>query len=75
MNNFKFLGRGPDYSKYDKPDEGLSFVGVGPLLFSPYTFTPTRKLIYHKIITNEYYGGDIIGENHELWGEGNWTQS
>ena len=48
---------------------GCHVVGIGPILYNPYTFYCSRRLFY------ENDDGTItgilnIGENHELW---NWT--
>lgn len=72
VSDFKFF---KDNKNYGNPSDydliGFEFVGVSPLLYNPYTFSPVKRILLRDITNGNIVKGDEIYEGHPMWNYNN----
>lgn len=73
MKPFKFFQKQNKRLNYHPLGEYYVVVGVTPIMYNPYTFIPSKCIMYRNVITNETIKGEEINEGHPYWNYHNET--
>lgn len=66
MNPFKFLRQYVIREEYGETED-FEFHSVGPILYSPYSFTTQRQVYYKHRVTGEVIKGQFVNEGDFLY--------
>ena len=71
MRNFKFFQK-KQLERWN-PDDNYMVIGVTPIMYNPYTFIPSKCIMYKNLTTNVIFKGEEINEGHPFWNHHNET--
>ena len=71
MRNFKFFQK--KQLEWHNPDDNYMVIGVTPIMYNPYTFIPSKCIMYKNLTTNVIFKGEEINEGHPFWNYHNET--